>query len=436
MIARSQLQNDLEPILLESGLPPAGVEILINLALGSARMEDLKNNAKLLPSEDLGEYVSMLEKRKLISSSVDDDGRFKLVESEELFARLPGPAGARLVLLATQAQREFVGGMTINPAMPIGDTRLLSPFEAYRNTLDARLPQVEIKVQTSCNIGCLYCFIRKDPRDTLDTVVARTGIERARSGGVERLILTGGEPTLRKDLPELIRHARERGFVDVQLFTNGLIFAYADRLDACIRAGLTSVVLHVSSVDRNIYARLTGRDHLETVKQAMHNLARYPQLEMAIVTVINRLNIHNLAETIDFFRDWQEKTHFAWFANEIPFCCVYSRAWDNRDKVLMPIEQALGVLEAIVREHDGETWPLLFYGIPYCLLPGLESNSYDLYFTMARQLLPEKNFDYTFLDAMFLKSDKCRRCRHEPYCLGISRGYARLYGSDILQPVI
>ncbi|HUU00752.1 MAG TPA: radical SAM protein [Myxococcota bacterium] len=433
MTARKPLQNDLEPLLLSADLSAAGAEILINLALGSARMEDLENNAKLLPSEDLPKHLSLLTKRGLIRSELDNDGRFRLVEATELVSKLPGPAGERLALLARQAKLEFVGGMTINPAMP--RSRLPNPFEAYRNALDARLPQVEIKVQTSCNIGCLYCFIRKDPRDTLDAVVVRAEIERARSGGVERLILTGGEPTLRKDLPELISQARKLGFVDVQLFTNGLVFAYADRLDACMRAGLTSVVLHVSSVDRQLYARLTGRDHLDTVKQAMRNLARYPQLEVAVVSVINRLNVHSLAETIDFFRDWQEKTRFAWFANEIPFCCVYSHAWDNRAKVLMPIEKALAVLEKIIKDHEGEAWPLLFYGIPYCLLPGLESNSYDLYFTMARQLLTEKTFDYTFLDAMFLKPDRCRSCRHEPYCLGLSRGYARLYGSDTLQPV-
>lgn len=435
MTQRRPLQNDLEPLLQATGLSGADVEILINLALGPAGTDDLKHNAKLLPDEDAATHLSRLIERGLVESGTDDDERFHLAEPDELCLRLPGAAGARLAHLASQTRRPFVGGMTLNPALEHGEFGFPPPYESVRQALEARLPQVEIKVQTQCNTGCLYCFIRKDPRDSFTTAAAKAEMKRARSGGVSRLILTGGEPTMRKDLPELIRHARKVGFVDVQMFTNGQMFAYPDLLDACMRAGLTSVVLHLSSIDRSIYARLTGRDRLDTVKEAMRNLARYPQLEVAVITVINRLNLENLAETVARLREWQERCRFAWFANEIPFCCVYSSAWDNREQVLLPMEKTLSVLEDILKRHCDEAWPILYYGIPFCLMPGLESYCYDMYFTMARQLLPDKTFDYTFLDAMFLKPARCRACRHEPYCLGISRGYARLYGTAMLKPV-
>jgi len=93
-------------------------------------------------------------------------------------------------------------------------------------------------------------------------------------------------------------------------------------------------------------------------------------------------------------------------------------------------------MREIVEEHRGEPWPIMYQGIPFCLLPGLEAYSYDLYFTLARQLLPEGNFDYTFLDTMFVKPEQCRQCVHELYCLGLPRGYARLYGTGLVSPVV
>jgi pyruvate-formate lyase-activating enzyme len=298
----------------------------------------------------------------------------------------------------------------------------------------SRLPQVEIKVHTECNLGCVYCFIRKDPSDSLETDRAKAEIKRLRGGGADRLILTGGEPTIRKDLPRLIRHARSVGFADIQLFTNGLMFAYQDLLSACVDAGLSSLCLHVSSVDASIYQRLTGRNRLDALRAALKNLSGHPQLEITLLSVVNRLNIHSLPETVAYFRSWQERTKFSLFISQVIFCCVYSSSWDHRNEVLLPMEEALPVVSEILQRHREEPWPIVHQGFPYCLLPGLESHSYDLYLTLARQLLSDGSFDFTFLDTMFKKPVQCTDCIHSPYCLGLSRGYARLYGTALLQP--
>jgi hypothetical protein len=292
---------------------------------------------------------------------------------------------------------------------------------------------VEVKVQSQCNLACQYCFIRKNPRDTLAPEAARASLLRARSTGTRRLILTGGEATMRKDLPALIRQAREIGFVDVQLFSNGLMFAYSDVLEACLQAGLSSLCLHISSLDRETYHRLTGRDQLPTLLGALENLGRYPQLEITVLTVVNRMNLGDLAETVARLRTWQAHTGFAHFISQLIFCCIYSSSWDNRAQVVLPMEDALPTMNEILTRHSQEPWPIVHQGFPLCVLPGSETFSYDLYFTLARQLLPAGEIDLTFLDTMFLKPAACQACAHQLYCLGISRGYARLYGSGILK---
>ncbi len=434
MVPRRLLQNDLEPLLSEAGLSGAAIEVLLNLALGPANFNDLKYNAKLLPGENVAEVAEDLLRRKLIKKKSGGDDRMRLVGPDQLEMRLPEMAGRRLAHLARRASLDFVPAVNLNPALPEESNHLGRPFSVFRRAFRQRLPQVEFKPQTVCNMRCLYCYIRKDPRDSLDMNEIKKVLRRNRSAGISKLILTGGEPTMRKDLPEIIGAARLLGFEDVQLFTNGLMFAYRNLLDACVRAGLTSVCLHVSSIDRTIYRRLTGLDRLDTLLEATRNLARCPNLEITLLTVVNRLNLGNISETVAFFRSWQEQVRFSRFVSQLIFCCVYSSSWDHRDEVLLPMEDTLPIVEQILSRHRGEPWPIMHQGFPYCLLPGHEALSYDLYFTFARQLLPAGDFDFTTLDTMFLKPRRCLQCVHEPYCLGISRGYARLYGTDMISP--
>ncbi len=431
---RRPLQNDLEPLLAAAGLSGAAIEILLNLALGPARPADLAHNAKLLGDEEVHGALAELDRRRLLRPDSAGGDRLDLVAPDACPAALGSVPGGRLALLLERVRAPFVGGMGPNPAQP-SDDRLAAPYPQRRAAMAPRVPQVEVKVQTACNIRCRYCFIRRAGADTFDTAGAKAELARARSGGIDHLILTGGEPTIRRDLPALIAEARRLGFADVQLFSNGLMFAYRDLVDACARAGLTSIVLHLSSVDRQVYRRLTGRDHLETVQAGMRNLARHPHLAVEVITVINRLNLGGLTETIAATRRWQAETGFAWFANQIPFCCVYSSSWDNRDEILLPMEQTLDAVEAVVDRYGHERWPLLFMGYPLCLLPGREAHAFELYATLVRQLLPGRRLDYTFLDTMFIKPAGCRSCRHQAYCVGLSRGYARLYGTGLLSPV-
>lgn len=77
----------------------------------------------------------------------------------------------------------------------------------------------------SCNQGCTYCTSRApsdDPRAIAPARV-RAAIEQALSRGAQELVLTGGEPAMRRDLAALVRHAKERGAAQVTLETNGTL---------------------------------------------------------------------------------------------------------------------------------------------------------------------------------------------------------------------
>jgi MoaA/NifB/PqqE/SkfB family radical SAM enzyme len=89
----------------------------------------------------------------------------------------------------------------------------------------ARMRSERVVTNLSCNQGCTYCTSRApsdDPRAIAPARV-RAAIEQALARGAREVVLTGGEPTMRRDLAALVRHARERGAARVTLETNGTL---------------------------------------------------------------------------------------------------------------------------------------------------------------------------------------------------------------------
>ncbi len=106
-----------------------------------------------------------------------------------------------------------------------------------------------------CNQNCSYCN-RRAERDDLATIAPaalRTAIARALQQGAEEIRLTGGEPTLRRDLLELVTFARQSGAQRVSLETNGTQLDLA-RAQALAAAGLTSARVNLVGPDARVDA--------------------------------------------------------------------------------------------------------------------------------------------------------------------------------------
>ena len=127
---------------------------------------------------------------------------------------------------------------------------------------------LRISVTDRCNLRCTYCMpeegLRWVPRDELLTFeeldrVARVAVERL---GVDAIRLTGGEPTLRAGLPELVAALAALG-VDLAMTTNGVSLR---QLAGPLReAGLRRVNISLDSLRSDRFLELTRRDELPRV---------------------------------------------------------------------------------------------------------------------------------------------------------------------------
>jgi GTP 3',8-cyclase len=120
---------------------------------------------------------------------------------------------------------------------------------------------LRVSLTQRCNLRCVFCHMEGQlvSNEELSPVEIETVVRAAVTAGVERVKLTGGEPTLRSDIVEIVRRVAALG-VEVSMTTNGLRLAeLAVPLKA---AGLSRVNVSLPSLDPSTYRELTGVDGL------------------------------------------------------------------------------------------------------------------------------------------------------------------------------
>lgn len=174
---------------------------------------------------------------------------------------------------------------------------------------DQRTCTALVEVTDRCNLQCPVCFAdsgKGAARDAdIEQLSKRFANIFASTGGCN-LQLSGGEPTVRDDLPEIIRAAREAGFTFVQLNTNGLRLAADSELATRYReAGLSSVFLQFDGTCDQVYSALRGRPLWSEKQRALENLARAGVGVVMVATVARGVNEEMLWEIVRFGMDRQ-----------------------------------------------------------------------------------------------------------------------------------
>ena len=161
-----------------------------------------------------------------------------------------------------------------------------------------------LELTKRCNLRCPVCFASagtdtaEDP--SLHEIECQYNFMMAH-GGPFNIQLSGGEPTLRSDLPEILRMGREKGFPFFQLNTNGLRLAeqpeYAGALKA---AGLNTVFLQFDGLTDEVYLQLRGRSLLSQKLAAIEACAAAGLGIVLIPVVVPGVNDGQLGDILRF----------------------------------------------------------------------------------------------------------------------------------------
>jgi 7,8-dihydro-6-hydroxymethylpterin dimethyltransferase len=161
-----------------------------------------------------------------------------------------------------------------------------------------------LEITQRCNLRCPICFAdaahQPPPDPDMATIEGWYRMLLA-SNGPCNVQLSGGEPTVRRDLPDIIRLGRELGFGFIQVNSNGLRLAEDPAYAATLRAaGLSSVFLQFDGTEDAIYAALRGAPLLAQKVAAIENCAAH-DIGVILVPVLKPgMNDHNVGDVIRF----------------------------------------------------------------------------------------------------------------------------------------
>lgn len=139
---------------------------------------------------------------------------------------------------------------------------------ALRDNAGRNIDYLRISVTDRCNLRCSYCVPAEGveaapPYRLLSVEEILAVVKAARTLGVTHVRLTGGEPLVRRELPEIIRGVRDLGIEDISLTTNGVLLA--DSAVSLKMAGLGRVNVSLDSLDPAAFRKITRTGNVDDV---------------------------------------------------------------------------------------------------------------------------------------------------------------------------
>ena len=170
------------------------------------------------------------------------------------------------------------------------------------------LLHLRISVTQKCNYRCIYCHLEgEDPRSleglSLDQLVAIG--KAARSVGISKIKLTGGEPLVRRDILDVVTSLASLSFEEISMTTNGY---YLEELaEDLSEAGLSRVNVNLPSLRRTVYREITGVDGLPRVLRGISKAIDEGMYPVKLNYVVLRgVNDSEFEDMIEFVRGREE----------------------------------------------------------------------------------------------------------------------------------
>lgn len=300
----------------------------------------------------------------------------------------------------------------------------------------------DLKLGYSCNNRCVHCVIAGDrqalqdagmPQD-LSTAEWQEALSAYASAGVDRVVLTGGEVTIRPDFLEIVRCCAEHGFA-VGIQTNGRRFALVAVCDAVAQledVGLT-VALHAATA--SVHDGITrARGSFNETIRGIRNLRELGKA-VTLKVVMSKLNAGGLTGILDLASELRVRS--ACFA----FPHALGDAWRYFDVVVPRYCELEKELAALAKRAYKLAIEIEFEAVPLCVLgqyAELASELHDLgpfvrlYKPVGRTTL---DWDQT-RRSIKRKGLRCGACLYSLICEGCWMEYIERFGDAEFVPVM
>jgi GTP 3',8-cyclase len=226
-------------------------------------------------------------------------------------------------------------------------------MELLVDSYGRRIKSLRISITDKCNFRCTYCMPAEGlPWLKKSEILSYEEIERiarvAVNIGIEQIRLTGGEPLVRRDIPDLVRQLRKiEGLRSLSLTTNGILLKQL--AGALAEAGLTRINVSLDSLIREKFAKLTRRDQFARVLEGLEELEKYPSIHPIKVNAV-AIKDYSEEEVLEFARLARRKAYVIRWIEFMPLDA--DQIWRKED-ILTGAE-----LKAIIENEYGPLVPI------------------------------------------------------------------------------
>jgi len=296
------------------------------------------------------------------------------------------------------------------------------------------MKRIDIKITFNCNNHCDFCA-QGDKRSRIKMKTFEEIckiLEMARKDNVSGVVFTGGEPTLHPRIIDIVKEAKKLGYEDIQLQTNGRMFAYYDFCKELKKAGVNQMGPSLHGSKPEIHEKLTNSKG--SFKEVVQGIINCKKLGMYVLTnsVITSFNYKDLPELVKLLVYLKVDQY------QLAFVHIIGTAWENKDWI---VPKKSEIMPYVHKALDiGIKHKILCYteAIPYCFMKGYEQ-------CVAEKIIPEgpvadadifvENYgDYRRNEGK-IKHKKCKKCRYFRICEGPWREYPEIYGWSEFIPV-
>ncbi len=205
-----------------------------------------------------------------------------------------------------------------------------------------------------CDMECPICFAESGGKNRfkadMQTINKMYQAVLEQNGAPCSVQLSGGEPTLRDDLPEIIRRGKELGFTHIQVNTNGLRIAsdiaYLEKLK---ESGADLIYLQFDGLSDSVYEVIRGRKLLETKIKALENCRKCGIGVLLVPTIVPNVNDCQIGEIVRFAKEWMPVVRGIHFQPVSYFGRYPLSSPADENRFTLP-----DLIESLVNQTDGE----------------------------------------------------------------------------------
>ncbi len=298
--------------------------------------------------------------------------------------------------------------------------------------------RVDVKLGFSCNNNCIFCVQGNKRSEFADKSNAeiRKILDESRKNH-DSIVFTGGEVTIRKDLPELIAYARDIGFKKIQMQTNGRMLAYDSFCQKLIESGANDFGLALHGPTAKIHDELTeAKGSFDQTTRAIKNLVAMKQSvgTNSVITKPGYVHFPDLADLLIELGVGQYQFSFIHISKIIKDDPVLV------DKIVPRKSEVMLYIKKGLQKGINAGVGVMTEAIPLCFMEGYEKYIaelgkipdgavYDADFSIENYQDYRKNEGKT-------KGEDCKKCKYFQICEGPWREYPEIFGWSEFIPVM